>query len=165
MMDLPVKWTTDVYPILRYLPPDLIDSMKQSGMFQAHIGSRIIGSDTMLRVYGEKFDSRDIEYTTKLFNEREISTSWFVGFGAPGECRRTIDETFSLIDNAKPEVVSIITKTRIYRQAELFKVAEKEGIVSPDDRLLEPVYYPFEDELRDYIWKEAMKRENCTVYY
>ena len=97
--------------------------------------------------------------------EREIRTSWFIGLGAPGESKQTIDETFALIDKARPDEASIITKARIYRHAELSKVAEREDLVFPDDKLLEPVYYPFEDELRDYIWEEANKRENCTVYY
>jgi len=161
----PIEWSTDVHPIKKYLPVELVNSMKQSGMFSVNIGSRIIGSDRMCRVYGQEFDTRDIEYATRLFKEREIQTSWFIGFGAPGECKETIDDTFALIDKARPDEASIITKARIYRHTELFNIAQNEGLVSPDDKLLEPVYYPVEDELRDYIWEEANKRENCTVYY
>ena len=139
--------------------------MKQSGMSSVNIGARIIGSDAMCRVYRQEFDARDIEYATKLFKDRKIETAWFIGFGAPGECKETIDDTFALIDKARPDEASIITKARIYRHTELFNIARNEGLVSPDDKLLEPVYYPFQDELRDYIWEEASKRQNCIVYY
>jgi radical SAM superfamily enzyme YgiQ (UPF0313 family) len=162
---LPMEWSSDIHPIKKYLPVELVNSMKQSGMFSVNIGSRIIGSDRMCRVYRQEFGARDIEYTTKLFKERKIETAWFIGFGAPGECKETIDDTFALIDKAGPDVASIITKARIYRHTELFNIAQNEGLVSPDDKLLEPVYYPFDDELRDYIWEEANRRENCTVYY
>jgi radical SAM superfamily enzyme YgiQ (UPF0313 family) len=162
---LPIEWSANIFPSPKYLPVDLANAMKRSGMFQAGVGSRVIGSDRMLRVYRQEFDTRDIAYATRLFNEREIETSWFTGFGAPGECKETIDETFNLIDSTKVDHAEIITKARIYRNAELFNIALSEGLVSPDDKLLEPTYYPFADELRDYIWEEAGKRENCSVYY
>jgi radical SAM superfamily enzyme YgiQ (UPF0313 family) len=162
---LPIEWSTGVHPIKKYLPVELVDSMKRSGMFSVSIGSRIIGSNRMCRVYRQEFDARDIEYATRLFKERKVETDWFLGFGAPGESKETIDDTFALIDKARPDRASIITKARIYRHTELFNIAQNEGLVSPDDKLLEPVYYPFKDELRDYIWEEANNRENCTVYY
>lgn len=162
---LPIEWSAEVYPIKKYLPVELVNSMKQSGMFSVGIGSRIIGSDRMCGVYRQEFDTRDIEYATKLFKERKNETAWFIGFGAPGECKETIDDTFALIDKARPDKASIMTKARIYRHTELFNIAQNEGLVSPDDKLLEPVYYPFGNELRDYIWEEANNRENCTVYY
>ena len=59
----------------------------------------------------------------------------------------------------------MITKQRIYRHAPLARTAQDEGLVGPDDKLLEPVYYPFADDLRDHIWDEADRRENCTAYY
>jgi radical SAM superfamily enzyme YgiQ (UPF0313 family) len=165
LVELPIKWSANVYPVQKYLPLDLVNLMQQAGMFYANIGSRIIGSDRMLSVYRQEFKAKDIEYTTRLFNDRGIKTSWFVGFGAPGECKQTIDETFALIDTASPGRAELITKSRIYRHTELCSIAEKEGLVSPDDKLLEPIYYPFDDELRDYIWEEAGKRGNCTAYY
>jgi radical SAM superfamily enzyme YgiQ (UPF0313 family) len=162
---VPVEWSTDVYPVGRCLPVGLVDLMARSGMFAANIGSRITGSDRMRGVYGQEFDSGDIERATKLFRERGVRTSWFIGLGAPGESRETLAETFALIDRAEPDTASIITRARIYRNAKLFDIARREGLLSPDDRLLEPAYYPFADELRDYIWEEAERRENCTVYY
>jgi radical SAM superfamily enzyme YgiQ (UPF0313 family) len=165
LIELPIEWSANIFPSPKHLPVDLADAMKRSGMFQAGIGSRVIGSDRMLRVYKQGFTASDIKYASRLFKEREIETGWFIGFGAPGECKETIDETFDLIDSTKVDHAEIITKARIYRNAELFNIALSEGLVSPDDRLLEPTYYPFADELRDYIWAEADKRENCHVYY
>ncbi len=165
LTELPIEWSANIFPSPKHLPVDLADTMKHSGMFQAGVGSRVIGSDRMLRVYRQEFDTGDIAYATRLFKEREIETSWFTGFGAPGECKETIDETFNLIDSTGVDHAEIITKARIYRNAELFNIALSEGLVSPDDKLLEPTYYPFADKLRDYIWEETGKRDNCNVYY
>ncbi len=165
LTELPIEWSANIFPSPKYLPVDLADAMKHSGMFQAGVGSRVIGSDRMLRVYRQELDTGDIAYATRLFKEREIETSWFTGFGAPGECKETIDETFNLIDSTGVDHAEIITKARIYRNAELFNIALSEGLVSPDDKLLEPTYYPFADKLRDYIWEETGKRDNCNVYY
>ena len=165
LTELPIEWSANIFPSPKHLPVDLADAMKHSGMFQAGVGSRVIGSDRMLRVYRQEFDTGDIAYATRLFKEREIETSWFTGFGAPGECKETIDETFNLIDSTGVDHAEIITKARIYRNAELFNIALSEGLVSPDDKLLEPTYYPFADKLRDYIWEETGKRDNCNVYY
>jgi radical SAM superfamily enzyme YgiQ (UPF0313 family) len=165
LTQLPVEWAANILPLPKYLSVDLVDTMKRSGMFQASIGSRIIGSDKILKVYKHGFTSSDIRYASRLLKERGIETEWFTGFGAPGECKATIDETFDLIDSTKVDHAEIITRARIYRNTELFDIALSEGLVSPNDRLLEPAYYPFADDLRDYIWQEADLRENCHVYY
>jgi len=165
MTGLSIRWTADIYPLKKFLPTDLADSMKHSGMTRATIGTRTIGSDRMLEVYRQGYSTKDMEYATKLFKERGIKTSWFIGFGAPGESKETIDETFTLIDEVEPDEVSIISKARIYKNTELASIAEKEGIISSTDNLLEPIYYPLSSELRDYIFQEAEKRENCTVFY
>jgi len=165
MADLPVGWSAGVWPVRECLPPDLADAMARSGMVRATIGSRTIGSDRMLKAYHQDFDSADLEYATTLLKERGIRTSWFLGFGAPGESTETIDETFALIDHAAPDDAWMMTRQRIYRHAPLARTAVDEGLVHPDDPLLEPVYYPFDDELRDHIWAEAATRDNCTVYY
>jgi radical SAM superfamily enzyme YgiQ (UPF0313 family) len=165
MAKLPVTWSANVMPTPRLLPPHLVEAMQRSAMFQVDLGSRIIGSEAMLKVYRQSFGVEDIEYAMKLFRQNGITTSWFTGFGAPGETRQTIDETFDLIDRTGVDKAEIITRARIYRDAELFAIAVDQGIVSPDDKLLEPVYYPFAEELRDYIWAEAEKRDSCTVYY
>lgn len=162
---LPIEWSANVHPAPKYLPMELVDAMKNSGMFQAQIGSRVTGSDKMLKASRQVFNIKDMEYALKLFKEREIETSLFIGLGVPGESRETIDETFTLIDRTQLDEAEIITRARIYRNTELFNIAVNEGIVLQDDKLLEPTYYPFADELRDYIWEEADKRENCHVYY
>ena len=166
LVDLPVEWSANIFPSKEYLSPALVDAMKLSGMFQASIGSRVIGSNKMLSVYHQGFTAEDLEYATRLFKQRDIETSWFVGFGAPGETRQTIDETFDLIYRSGLDKSEIITRTRIYKNADLFKIAVKQGIVSENDKLLEPIYYPFEDELRDYIWEKAKQYDGyCNVLY
>lgn len=162
---LPIRWSAYMYPVQKFLPPELLDIMEKSGLERADIGGRIIGSEAMLNVYGVGFSKKDIEHATDLFKAKGTATSWFLGFGAPGEDRDTIDETFEFIDQVRPDHAGMFTRTRVYKHSPLGELCVKEGIVSADDRLLEPTYYPFSDELRDHIFEHAKSRKNCTVYY
>ena len=166
LVNLPVEWSANIFPSRKYLSPDLVDAMKLSGMFQASMGSRVIGSEKMLSVYQQAFTAEELAYATRLFKQRDIETSWFIGFGAPGETRQTIDETFDLIERTGLDKPEIITRARIYKNSDLFKIAVKDGLVSENDKLLAPVYYPFDDALRDYIWEKARQYNgSCNVLY
>jgi radical SAM superfamily enzyme YgiQ (UPF0313 family) len=162
---LPIRWSAYIYPVQEFLPPELLEIMKKSGMVRADIGGRMIGSEAMLKAYGVGFSKKDIECATELFKAKGIETYWFLGFGAPGENRDTIDETFDFIDQVRPDRVGMFTRTRVYRHSPLGERCVNEGIVRAQDRLLEPTYYPFSDELRDYIFELAEGRKNCNVYY
>ena len=162
---LPIRWSAYIYPVQEFLPPELLEVMKKSGMDWADIGSRMIGSEAMLNAYGVGFSKKDIECATRLFKAKGIDTYWFIGFGAPGENRDTIDETFDFIDQVRPDRVGMFTRTRVYKHSPLGELCVNEGIVGAHDKLLEPTYYPFSDELRDHIFERAESRKNCTVYY
>jgi radical SAM superfamily enzyme YgiQ (UPF0313 family) len=162
---LPIRWSAYIYPVQKFLPPELLEIMKKSGMGRADIGSRMIGSEAMLNAYGVGFSKNDIKCATELFKAKGIETSWFIGFGAPGENRDTINETFDFIDQVRPDRVGMFTRTRVYRHSPLGERCVNEGIISAHDKLLEPTYYPFSDELRDYISENGKRRKNCTVYY
>ena len=162
---LPIRWSAYIYPVQEFLPPELLDIMKKSGLDRADIGSRMTGSEAMLHAYGVGFSKKDLEYATDLFKAKGIETSWFIGFGAPGENRDTIDETFDFIDQVRPDRVGMFTRTRVYKHSPLGELCVNEGIVGLHDKLLEPTYYPFSDELRDHIFECAKGRKNCTVYY
>jgi radical SAM superfamily enzyme YgiQ (UPF0313 family) len=162
---LPIRWSAYIYPVPRFLTPELVDTMKASGMSRADVGARMTGSEAMLKAYGVGFGKDDIARATGLFTAKGIPTYWFLGFGAPGESRQTIDETFAFIDQVRPDSVGMFSRTRVYRWSPLGERCVREGLVRPGDELLEPFYYPFADELRDYIFEQAAKRPNCAVYY
>jgi hypothetical protein len=111
------------------------------------------------------FDKDDIERATDLFRAKGVGTYWFLGFGAPGESRQTIEETFAFIDRVRPDSVGMFSRTRVYRRSPLGERCVREGLISPEDDLLEPFYYPFANELRDCIFDQAAERPNCAVYY
>jgi len=162
---LSIRWSAYIHPAPRFLTPELADIMKASGMSRADVGARMIGSKAMLRTYGVGFNKDDVERATEVLKDKAIETYWFLGFGAPGESKETVDETFAFIDRVKPDRVGMLSRTRVYKQAPLGEHYIREGLAAPEDHLLEPVYYPFADHLRDYIFEQAQKRGNCAVYY
>jgi radical SAM superfamily enzyme YgiQ (UPF0313 family) len=164
MIELPISWSAMVDPMQRFLPEELVDTMRQSGMSEAWLSSDS-GSEQILEAFRRKFKPKDLEYATKLFQEKGIRANWYTYFGVPGECKETIDETFALIDKVKPDFVVVVTKIRIYKNAGIAKIAQNEGLVNSEDSLLQPVYYPFPNDLRNYVITETAKRENCSIAY
>jgi radical SAM superfamily enzyme YgiQ (UPF0313 family) len=162
---LKIRWTASIYGLREFLPEKLADSMKRSGMVEAWSGGELSGSNKIIKACRKRGSTKDVAYVTRLFKERDIRVSWFIKFGHPEESRETIDETFELIDRAGPDEAAIATRLRMYRNTELAAIAEEKGIISPADRLLEPAYYPFSPDLRDYVIEKAGKRKNCRVYY
>jgi len=62
-------------------------------------------------------------------------------FGCPGETQKTVMEGIDNIINLKKTVSFIFMGIRILPDTALARTAIKQGIISPDQELLEPVYY------------------------
>lgn len=157
-----LTWSGIIWPLPQYFPEDLAGSMKRAGMVAAYVNGHS-GSDRMLKIYRSGFSTKDIEYTTRILEDKGIKATPCFVFGGPGECKETIDETFALIDKLQPDAAALFTKIWIVRPSELASIAEKKGIVSPTDDLLAPVHYPF--PLRGYVLEEAERRENCRIVW
>jgi len=96
---------------------------------------------------------------------------WFFLFGGPGENEQTFAETFEFIDQyINPEdMVHMTAGLRIYPGTALQKIAIKERVISPDNNLLEPVYYVSPElgmeKLAKMIKEAATKRHFCVPSY
>jgi radical SAM superfamily enzyme YgiQ (UPF0313 family) len=133
-----VPWTAFFKP--EGLDDDSVDLMKQTGLRAAEIGADA-STDTTLRRLGKSFRFRDIVDCTELFARHGIGAAHFYMFGCPGETRETVIEGIENIKSLKKTVSFIYMGLRILPDTPLARIAKREGLLSDEQDLLEPVYY------------------------
>jgi len=70
------------------------------------------------------------------------------------------------MDELAPDAVIVMVGIRIYAGTELYEIALREGVVTPGQSLLAPVFYPAEPELRriaERVAEEAGRRRTWIV--
>ncbi len=160
--DLPVSWHSFFNPRADLFTAELLDVMLRSGLTTVQLGIDS-GSDSILETLNKGFGSDDIAQATRLCQDRGVPTSFSVLFGAPGETPETIAQTFALIDELAPDYVDVELGVRIYKPTPLARLAEREGVVDPEDPLCAPTYYPFDEQ--DLVQQLTDRRDNCHLCY
>lgn len=161
--DLGLSWSAFVNP--GHLDAGLVDLMVRAGCDAVELGTDS-GSEPMLRSLGKSFTVDDVRRAAGLCRDAGVATAHYLLFGGPGETDATIDETVALMDELRPEAVIVMVGIRIYAGTELHEVALREGLVTPGQCLLDPVFYPAEGELRRIatrVAEEAGKRRTWIV--
>lgn len=117
-----------------------VQLMKQTGLKAAEIGADA-ASNITLKKLGKSFQFNDIIKCNDLFIRNDVATAHYYMFGCPGETQETVMEGIHNIINLKKTVSFIFMGIRILPDTALARTAMKQGIISPDRELLEPVYY------------------------
>lgn len=157
-----VPWTGFFKP--KGLTDDIISLMKQTGLVAVEIGSDA-ACDATLRKMGKGFSFQDVIECNDIFARHEVAASHFFMMGGPGETEETVLEGIRNITGLKNCVAFIFMGIRILPNTALEQIALKEGVISPDEDLLKPVYYISPGVKKDWLEKtltEAFsKTRNC----
>ena len=114
--------------------------MQETGLKAAEIGADAC-SDTTLKKLGKSFLFKDIIECNALFAKYNIATAHYFMFGCPGESKETVLEGIKNIKSLEKTVSFIFMGIRILPGTPLAQLAINEGIIKPNQDLLEPVYY------------------------
>jgi radical SAM superfamily enzyme YgiQ (UPF0313 family) len=133
-----IPWTAFFKP--EGLKDEHVDLMKQTGLKGVEIGADATTDKTLMRL-GKRFRFKDIVACNDLFVRHGIATAHFYMFGCPGETKRTVLQGIENIKNLRKTVSFIFMGIRILPDTVLHDTAIREGIVSPENNLLESVYY------------------------
>ncbi|MCX5701021.1 MAG: lipid biosynthesis B12-binding/radical SAM protein [Candidatus Omnitrophica bacterium] len=133
-----IPWTAFFKP--QGLTDEALELMKLTGLKAAEIGADA-STDITLKGLGKSFLFKDIIECNQLFAKHNIATAHYFMFGCPGENRETVLEGITNIKNLQKTVSFIFMGIRILPGTPLAKLSEKEGLIKPDQNLLEPVYY------------------------
>ncbi len=138
------------------LDDEIVDKMKSTGLEAAEIGADA-ASDTTLKGMGKGFRFDDVIASNELFLKHGVTTAFYYMFGGPKETKETVFEGIRNICSLRQTANFIFMGIRILPGTALAAMAVREGIISPDDDLLESVYY-ISPEL-DVRWLEKTLTE------
>jgi hypothetical protein len=81
--------------------------------------------------------------------------------GGPGENRETVEETIGFLEERKPMMLDFWAGIRLMPHSPLFDIAVSEGVISPENPLMEPRFY-ISPDIED--WIEAYLTEVCSTH-
>jgi lipid biosynthesis B12-binding/radical SAM protein len=149
-----IPWTGFFKP--EGLNDEIVGLMKSTGLIAVEIGSDA-ACDITLRRLGKRFSFQDVIECNDLFSSFGVATSHYFMFGGPGETQETVLEGIENIKALKKCVSFIFMGIRILPNTTLAKIALKEKVLSPENGMLQPVYYL--SPLVDRKWLETTLTE------
>jgi radical SAM superfamily enzyme YgiQ (UPF0313 family) len=136
-----------VYP--KWVDGELAELMARAGCREVSLGFES-GSDCVLEGFHKKFRADEVRTAARAFREAGIVRRGFLMLGGPQETRETVQESFAFVDSLELDSLSVTTGVRIYPETELAAVAAAQGIISPEDDLLQPTFY-LVPNLKDWL--------------
>ena len=117
-----------------------LELYKRSGLTHIEFGTESF-SDRVLKSYGKEFSFSDIKNYTEMCRELKIYNAHFLILGGYGETEDTLTETFERSKELPWTVFFPFIGMRIYPHTPLYKICLDEGVISPDDDLMQSKYY------------------------
>jgi lipid biosynthesis B12-binding/radical SAM protein len=136
--EVSIPWTAYFKP--RGMTDEIVARLKRTGFAAAEIGSDA-ACDATLAAMGKSFTFKDIAECNDLFVRNNIAASHFFMFGGPGEDESTVHEGIANILSLQKCVIFVFMGIRILPNTPLARIAIKDGIISSEEGMLQPIYY------------------------
>lgn len=150
---LDVVWRSILYPWK--VDDKLVGDMARAGCREVSLGFES-GDQGILRALNKRFSPQEVRRISRLLGSRGIRRMGFLLLGGPGETRQSVEESLMFADSLGLEAMKVTAGIRIYPHTALARVAVAQGLISPDDNLLQPRFY-LAKELREWL-PETVKR-------
>ncbi len=121
-------------------PEGYFTLMAEAGMTHVEFGTEAL-CDDMLASYGKPFRVEQALLAHRAAVDARLHVAHYFLLGGPGESRETLRQTFLNVDKLDRSVLFFFRGLRIYPHTALFDRASAAGRISPDQDLLEPVFY------------------------
>lgn len=121
-------------------PEGYFTTLKRAGLTHVEFGTEAL-CDPVLASYGKPFTGTDVFHAHQTALDAGLHVAHYFLLGGPGEDAGTLAETLSNIDKLKKTVLFLFCGMRIYPHTALYHRALAEGIISPSEDLLQPVFY------------------------
>jgi radical SAM superfamily enzyme YgiQ (UPF0313 family) len=144
---LDIDWWGQIYPKLA--DTELADLMAQAGCTQVNLGFES-GSEPVLRLLNKHFKPAEVAETSAIFAAAGVKRNGFLMLGAPGETRKTVEESLTFAESLHLDALKVTVGIRIYPHTALATRAVAEGIIDSNDDLLFPRFY-LAPALRDWL--------------
>lgn len=114
--------------------------MKRAGLYAVELGTDA-ACDTTLHSLGKGFTFADALEANRACVAERLPCAHFVMFGGPGETMETVAEGLANLEQLEHTVVFAFSGIRILPGTALLERAIRDGILTVDASLREPVYY------------------------
>jgi radical SAM superfamily enzyme YgiQ (UPF0313 family) len=136
--DLDIAWRCILYPWK--VDEELVQWMARAGCKVVALGFES-GCKEILRAMNKRFNPEEVRRICEMLADYSIQRMGFLLLGGPGETQQSAEESFAFVDSLNLEVVKVTVGIRIYPNTALAEIAAAEGMISPDDDLLQPKFY------------------------
>jgi radical SAM superfamily enzyme YgiQ (UPF0313 family) len=133
-----LTWSCFLRP--KNLTAGLMTLMARAGLTHIEFGTDSF-CDEVLAEYGKTFTFADILHSSELARAARVHYSHFVICGGPGETTEKLRTGFANSQRLTGTVIFAFAGMRVYPGTALFVRAQREGMLSADTDLLDPVYY------------------------
>ena len=111
-----------------------------AGLTHVEFGTESL-SATMLAHYRKPFGVDDVVRAHQQCLDAGLHVAHFFLLGGPGETAQTVDETLAAAEDLRRSVRFFFVGVRIYPDTAMHAQAVREGQITPDQDLLEPLFY------------------------
>jgi radical SAM superfamily enzyme YgiQ (UPF0313 family) len=132
------------------LPADYFANLADAGLHHVEFGTESM-SAAMLAAYRKPFSVPDVFLAHRQAQEAGLNVAHYFLMGGPGESAATIQESLSQIEKLDRTVLFFFVGIRIYPRTALYDIALKEGKITLETDLLEPIFYDADDITREGI--------------
>ncbi|MEE8399299.1 MAG: radical SAM protein [Desulfobacterales bacterium] len=156
-------WMTTIHPA--HVSREFAELMRDAGCVGLSLASDSC-SEKMLKNLRKDITKEDLLSASELLEEMDINYILSFLIGGPGEDRETVDETIDFVSQRSPLLADFCVGIRIMPHTALFDIAVEEGVVAPDDPLMEPKFYVsslIEDWIVDHLKAACVGHENWSV--
>jgi radical SAM superfamily enzyme YgiQ (UPF0313 family) len=153
---LSIGWIASLHPA--FTDSELLSLMRESGCALVSLGCDSC-SDKMLRTLNKGFTKAQLKTSIDLLEEMGMNYILSLLLGGPGENRETIEETIQFLEPRTLFILDFCVGIRLMPHTDMAEIAVREGIIMPDDPLMEPRFYCSAD-IRD--WIEDYLRQACA---
>ena len=122
------------------LDDEIVALMKETGLDAAEIGADA-STDSTLKGIGKDFTWNDVIECNELFLRHEITTAHYYMFGGPNETPETVSQGIENIRALQQTANFMFMGIRILPGTALMTQAQKEGLVTAETDIVEPIYY------------------------
>ena len=159
-----VPWGGFFAPIR--LPDDYFSVMADCGLRHVEFGTESL-SEEMLKTYRKPFRINDVFTAHRQAQAAGIYTAHYFLLGGPGESAATVTESLDNIENLNRAALFFFIGIRIYPWTALYNIAVKEGKITRNTTMLEPIFYAADaidhDTIEAMVTARAEKRMNWIV--
>jgi len=147
-------------------PADYFTVMAEAGCTHVEFGTESL-SDRVLASYRKPFRVDDVFRAHQQALDAGLHVAHYFLMGGPGESGATVTESLDNLERLQKSVFFFFIGIRIYPRTALYDIALKEGKITAETNLLDPVFYESDAIARAAI--EALvtervgRRINCVV--